>query len=169
MKNLKFKIVILVIGLFSLNISSKAMMVYPETYSGFGITGNLQGFQFYSWGIGVGYNSILTWSNIGMILKAEFERTPSVNMNAIKFHLGGYIFERFIMIYVGIGETNYKREGTPYLSIRPEIGYGVGFCQITYGRNIADVKAHQWIPKNTITLGFYIPIKNKTSSPFYWN
>lgn len=140
-------------------------MMYPQRYHGFGITGNFQGFRFYSWGVGIGYNSILTMSKMGIILKADYERTPSVNMNAVKFHIGGYIYERFFMIYLGVGEVNYFREGTPYLAIRPEIGYGVGFCHFTYGRNIADQKAHQWIPRNTFTLGFYIPIKNKTDSP----
>lgn len=165
----KFKILVVFSFLLSLKNPGNAMVMYPERYQGFGITGNFQGFKFYSWGIGVGYNSILTISNMGIILKADYERTPSVNLNALKFHIGGYIYERLIMIYIGIGEVNCFREGTPYIAIRPEIGYGIGFCQITYGRNIADQKAHKWISKNTITLGFYIPIKNKLEQPTYFN
>lgn len=144
------------------------MVIYPERYAGFGITGNVQGFHFYSWGMGIGYNSMLINAHSGGICKLEFERTPSVNLNAIKLHVGGYFFDQYLMIYVGIGEVFCFREGTPYVSIRPEIGYGIGFCQLTYGRNIADAKAHQWISRNTFTLGIYIPIKNKRIYPTYF-
>ncbi len=150
--------------LFNLSCHPMHMNYGSSYYHGFGLTGSLYGFKSYGYNFGIGYNSIQLdgIGGGGGIFRAEYENCNTLDVSALKIGGGVYFYALFIMGYIGLSEVNYFHNGATYVSIRPEIGYGIGFFNLTYSRNISGKSADDLIPKNLFSVNVFIPILNKT-------
>jgi len=169
MKHICLLSILLTIGLHSKPCSTYAYAMSTPSYNGFGFTASVQVFRYFGWGLGIGYHYLESDRHYlgGSLLKIEYENCSALKTQFIKAGGSVYFYQNFISLLAGMNVLSCFHEQATYYGVRPEIGYGVGFLNITYGRNILGKNTAEFVSKNMFSVNFYIPVKNKSCAADY--